>query len=283
MIGASAAMAWRPRDHTYEVITYRARDRWGLPRLVDDASVQTMDHDHPSTFNNFDTTVGRRAITPHTPCPVLFGVRGDDPYELAPAMRQVSSEPIDRWVCFLSNQGTDDHIVKGWKTLIPDRSYEVVATLIEDPRTIEGGHVVLRTRTERRSTVLEMTFYEPSKSFREIARRLRCGDRVRALGEIRAEPRTLNVEKIEVLWLAPVRTKRANPNCRDCDKSMQSMGRGAGYRCRRCGRKAGEEEAIYSEEQRTIKLGWYEPPVCARRHLSKPLKRLGLEGRSITL
>ncbi|HQN76612.1 MAG TPA: DUF1743 domain-containing protein, partial [Methanomassiliicoccales archaeon] len=29
IIGASAAMAWRPRDSTYEIITYREKKRWG--------------------------------------------------------------------------------------------------------------------------------------------------------------------------------------------------------------------------------------------------------------
>jgi len=130
---------------------------------------------------------------------------------------------------------------------------------------------------------MDMTIYEPSKSFRETVRRLRCGDRIRALGEMREEPRTLNVEKIEVLSLARVLNKTKNPICKGCEKSMQSLGRGAGYRCRRCGLKASEEEATFSEEQRALEVGWYEPPVCARRHLSKPLKRIGLEGHSITL
>ena len=282
VIGATAAMAWRPMDHTYEVITYRAKERWGLPRTITDESIQEMDRCHPTTFNNFDTTVDHRAIAPHTPCPVLFGIRGDDPYDLAPAMRQISSEPIDRWITFLSNQGTDDHIIKRWRELVPDRSYEVEATVASEATTLVGGHVVLPTLT-RGETPLDMTFYEPSKSFREVARGLRPGDKVRAMGELRAEPRTLNVEKIEVVSLAPARKKTSNPRCSDCDKSMQSLGRGAGYRCRRCGRRAGEEQATYELEARTIAPGWYEPPVCARRHLSKPLKRVGLEGRSITL
>jgi len=158
----------------------------------------------------------------------------------------------------------------------------VEATVASEATTLVGGHVVLPTLT-RGETPLDMTFYEPSKSFREVARGLRPGDKVRAMGELRAEPRTLNVEKIEVVSLAPARKKTSNPRCPDCDKSMQSLGRGAGYRCRRCGKRAGEEQATYAVEARTIAPGWYEPPVCARRHLSKPLKRVGLEGRSITL
>ncbi len=154
--------------------------------------------------------------------------------------------------------------------------------MASEATTLVGGHVVLRTLI-RGEKPLDMTFYEPSKSFREVARGLRPGDKIRALGELRAEPRTLNVEKIEVLSLAPARKKTSNPFCPDCGKSMQSLGRQAGYRCRRCGRRAGEDQATYAAETRTIAPGWYEPPVCARRHLSKPLKRVGLEGRSITL
>ncbi len=32
-------------------------------------------------------------------------------------------------------------------------------------------------------------------------------------------------------------------------------------------------------ETELLRLGFYEVPVCARRHLSKPLKRMGLGGR----
>ena len=50
IIGASAAMSWRPLDHTYEVIAYRERSRWGKPREVSDRSVKEMDRKFPSHF-----------------------------------------------------------------------------------------------------------------------------------------------------------------------------------------------------------------------------------------
>ena len=106
-----------------------------------------------------------------------------------------------------------------------------------------------------------------------MVRGLRKGDRVQAVGELRAVPRTLNLEKIEVLELEQVSVKTANPVCPECNKSMQSMGRSGGYRCRVCGEKRPEDAATRETEERTLGLGWYEPPVSARRHLSKPLKR----------
>ena len=123
---------------------------------------------------------------------------------------------------------------------------------------------------------LDLAAYEPSKSFRAVVRGLRPGDMVRAIGELRAVPRTLNLEKLEVLELAGVSVKTANPACPKCRKSMQSMGRNAGYRCRVCGDKRPATAETRAIEERTLGLGWYEPPVSARRHLSKPLKRPSL-------
>ena len=48
------------------------------------------------------------------------------------------------------------------------------------------------------------------------------------------------------------------------------------YRCKKCGKK-NDLEPTREEVPRNISPGWFEPPVCARRHLGKPLKRMGLE------
>jgi tRNA(Ile2)-agmatinylcytidine synthase len=275
VIGASAAMAWRPSDHTYEVITYRERSRWGTPRDLSDESVKEMDQRFPSTFNNYDEAAGRRAISPHTPCPVLFGIRGDVLPDLRQAMAAIRSERVDRWVLFLTNQGTDDHVLQKWRELLPARTYSIRGTVVSMPRTIPGGHVLVRMLPYRSKQELDLAAYEPSKSFRDLVRGLRPGDSIRAIGELRAVPRTLNLEKFEVLELASVSVKTANPVCQRCQKSMQSMGRNAGYRCKVCGSKVPEEAAVRALEERALVPGWYEPPVSARRHLSKPLKRTG--------
>ena len=273
IIGASAAMAWRPRDSTYEIITYREKERWGTPRYLDDLSVKEMDLRCPSTFNNFDHRTGRRAISPHTPCPVLFGVRGDDPKELMAAVFSLRSEPPARWIMFLSNQGTDDHLIRR-EPGEPDRSYDFLAAVNGTPRTVAGGHVFFQVTTSKGQ--LDCAAYEPTKEFRDVVRELRPGDRLRLFGELRAEPRTLNVEKFQIISAAPELRKVANPRCPVCGGPTKSVGSAGGYRCKKCGKK-NDLEATREEVTRNISPGWYEPPVCARRHLGKPLKRMGLE------
>lgn len=272
IIGSTAAMAWRPHDRTYEIITYRSPDRWGTPRELDDASVRDMDLKYTTTFNNFDHRTNRRAISPHTNCPVLFGVRGDDPTDLMNAVFSLRSETPARWLMFLSNQGTDDHLIRAWPTL-PDRSYDFHTTVAGVPRTIAGGHVILPVTVP--NGTLDAAAYEPTKEFRELVRALRPGDKVRLFGELRAEPRTLNIEKMQVISTAVERQKTSNPRCPSCGGSTKSTGSGGGFRCKRCGAKNDlSPETV--EVPRTIAPGWYEPPVCARRHLGKPLKRMGL-------
>lgn len=273
IIGAAAAMAWRPRDSTYEIITYRERERWGTPRYLDDASVKDMDLRYGSTFNNFDHRIGRRAISPHTPCPVLFGVRGDEPRELMAAVFGLRSEPPARWVMFLTNQGTDDHLIRGEPDR-PDRSYVFPATVSGSPRTVHGGHVIFPVATSKGE--LDCAAYEPTKEFRDVIRELRPGDRLLLFGELRAEPRTLNVEKLQIVDLATEIRKVANPRCPGCDGPTKSIGSAGGFRCKKCGRRT-DLPPITEEVARTISPGWYEPPVCARRHLGKPLRRMGLE------
>jgi len=52
VIGASAAMSWRPKDRTWEVIAYRSPTLVGTPRQIDPKSVIAMDKSTRMTFNN---------------------------------------------------------------------------------------------------------------------------------------------------------------------------------------------------------------------------------------
>ena len=140
------------------------------------------------------------------------------------------------------------------------------------PATVAGGHVILTVDAGER---LECAAYEPSKYFRNVIRALRPGDRIKVFGELREEPRTLNIEKLQVISLSSFKIKVANPRCGVCGRIMKSVGAGQGYRCRDCGTKS--NDVVMAEEPRTISVGWYEPPVCSRRHLSKPLKRCNIE------
>jgi len=68
--------------------------------------------------------------------------------------------------------------------------------------------------------------------------------------------------------------KVSNPICPNCGKSMKSVGKAGGYRCRKCGARADERSTTKEKVPRNLSPGWFEPPVCARRHISKPLKRM---------
>jgi len=272
IIGAASALSWIPRDITYEIIAYRSRDKWGTQRFVDRESVKEMDRKYPSTFNNYDYEIDRPIIAPHSPCPILFGIRGDNPFELEDAMNMIVSEEKDRWIIYASNQGTDEHIER--KKICELQAYtsaRVSGEVISKPMNIRGGHVIFSISDGRGR--LECAAYEPTKSFREIVRKLRIGDKVEVMGGIREVPFTLNIEKMRIMELAEVMEKVANPVCKRCGKRMHSIGTNAGFRCKRCGDRLAVEDAEYRKVEREVKVGWYEVPVSARRHLSKPLCR----------
>ena len=188
------------------------------------------------------------------------------------AKDMIEGESPDRWLLFLTNQGTDDHIVRRRIcSLRPMDSAEIEAKVVSPPVTIPGKHVILRVSD---GDEIDAAFYEPSRSFRQVARALLPGDEVTLYGSVREDRLTLNVEKIHVQKLVKDIRKTHNPACERCGKSMGSMGSGQGYRCKRCGAKAPESAAVSRTFARSIRPGWFEPPVASRRHLHKPLRRM---------
>ncbi|EMR73608.1 DNA-binding protein [Thermoplasmatales archaeon SCGC AB-539-N05] len=274
LIGATAAIAWSPRlDKTYELITYRERKRWGTERFVDDVSVMKMDKTYPTTFDNYDYKNYHNRLVPSSPCPVLYGIRGEKPNELIQAQKTIISEPVDSWMIFETNQGTDDHLMeKNIEDAKPFESVIVEGKISKNPIVIKGGHVIFNL--ESNNHIIDCAAYEPTKQFREIVRQLSRGDAVRVYGGVREQPLTINIEKMKVNHLVKVFEKIENPVCPSCRKHMKSIGDRQGYRCRSCGTKVTEDKARFKEKKRVIKPGFYEVPVCARRHLSMPLKRL---------
>lgn len=201
-IGALAASSWRPRDRTYEILAYRERTRWGTMREVDEASVVEMDRRFPSTFNNYDAVNRHVVLAPRSRCPVLLGIRGDDPSVLPLALASLRTEPIDRCLLFETNQGTDDHLIPArTPSLVPWTSVVVEGQIANSPRVLKGGHVVFGLLNGR--GLVECTTYEPAKQLRRVVRALRVADVVRVCGAVRENPRTINVEKVKVLALAP--------------------------------------------------------------------------------
>jgi tRNA(Ile2)-agmatinylcytidine synthase len=272
LIGAAASMAWEPRDRTWEVIAYRHPDRIGTARDIDPESVIQMDKATKATFNNYDYENGHVAITPGSPCPILYGIRGDSAGELLTARQMIRGEEPDMWLLFLTNQATEDHIVdRSVGALRPRDSARIRVCVVSEPVTIPGKHVIVRVSD---GDEIDAAFYEPSRSLRAVARELLPGDEVTLYGSVRESPRSLNVEKMHVTRLVDVRRKTHNPMCVACAKRMGSLGAGQGYRCKKCGAKAPQEAGESEPVSRAIGPGWYEPPVASRRHLHKPLRRM---------
>jgi tRNA(Ile2)-agmatinylcytidine synthase len=271
IIGATGSIAWSGNhDHTFELIAYRKRKRWGSDRCIDEDSVIEMDKTCTTTFDNYDYVNQHVNIMPHSPCPVLFGIRGDNDKDLSECMNKINTESFDEWLIFASNQGTDDHLVKSSiDTLESFQSAIINGSVSKKPVTIPGGHVIFSISDQKNS--VDCAAYEPTKQFRDVIRGLEIGDEVMVFGRIREQPFTVNLEKLEVKQCVKVYEKIENPVCPVCGKHMKSKGYGQGFICRRC--KMTAEKGRIIEKKRSISKGLYEVPVCARRHLSKPLVR----------
>ena len=265
-IGALAAVgAWASHDDwTYEHIAYREATRWGTPREIDHESVfDAADAGYPATWDTVDRVEGETVCVPHTPGPVLYGIRGDDPAAVGRLSADIEGESPAEVALFVTNQGTDAHLQPGRIDALGDGgAYRVTGTVASPPETREGGHVFVTLREDDVS--LPCAAFEPTKRFRDRVRGLRVGDRVTVCGEVAGG--TLKLEKFAVHDL--VRTVRETPTCPDCDRSMESAGAGQGYRCRDCNTTAPGK--VERPIDRTLERGWYEVPPCARRHVATP-------------
>ncbi|NQE45306.1 tRNA(Ile2) 2-agmatinylcytidine synthetase TiaS [ANME-1 cluster archaeon GoMg2] len=280
LIGALAAVSFfvlqrnKPDyyDCTYELIAYRKKDNRGKARVIDETSVWDADTaTYPLTWDTVDAANNKIVFAPHSPCPVLFGIRGDSVDAIYKAYGLIHAEPEERKMLFITNQGTDFHLIPldvATKEKMQDyHSYVLDGMVCSNPRTIEGGHVVFSISLSDSGTI-ECIAYEPTKGFRTIIRKLRVGDAVRVYGSQKNE--TLNLEKIDIMELNQVEEK--NPRCDKCGRSMESAGRLQGYRCKRCGTYRADKAVVTVD--RVLEKGLYEAPPVARRHLSKPLVRM---------
>ena len=281
LVGALASVgADLGHDHTFEIMAYRTPENIGTTRRVNHDSVRQMDTlFHELTFNNIDPETGRVLICPHGPDPVLLGIRGEDPTSVTRAFNQLEiNEPIERIMIFKTNQGTDAHL--SYHTRIKAlRSYQsavITGAVSYSPRIVRGGHVIFRMYDETGS--IDCAAYRASGPLRETSLQLSPGDSVTVSGGIRAQPLeelTLNVEKLEVTSL--VNTFRLeNPACSKCGTRCESMGRGQGFRCRKCKARLPRTSRVEKLEHRKIRVGVYLPPPRAHRHLTKPSSRYGI-------
>ncbi len=274
IVGALSALGYDfPSGYTYEIIAYRESSMWGKPRLIDRESVIKMDAlTKNCTFDNYDYLNDEIKIAPHTPCPVLVGIRSIDFACLETALKSLKfGEKVSGYRVYKTNQATDDHIISitNIEQIEPYTSIALEATVQSLPETEKGGHTFLYI--EKGGERIRIAAYEPTKQFRNLIMKLRPGDRVRIYGSYKpkdGEPKTVNLEKIEVLYIAQY-GRLLNPICPMCGHRMKSEGKAKGYQCPKCKyRMTGSK--IFEFESRDISVGAFEVPSRARRHLSKP-------------
>lgn len=283
IIGGLAAIGETlERDHTYEIIAYRTLENRGKKRMVDENSIFEMDKSTaPYTFNNVDSKKRRVIITPRGPDPILFGIRGESPGILKSAFEMVKPlEPIERWVIFRTNQGTDAHLrrVESLSSIKPYSSAIVKGIVATSPRIIPRRHVIFSI--EDTSGEVDCAGYEPTGILSKTVSKLMIGDSVEVYGGVRPpsheHPLTLNLEKIRILELTP-KIAYQNPVCSECGKRLKSMGRDKGFRCENCGLRYRDMKKIEARLTRDLKIGLYLASTRSQRHLTKPHRRYGME------
>jgi tRNA(Ile2)-agmatinylcytidine synthase len=287
IIGGLAAIGETlEKDHTYEVITYRTPKNRGTPRKVQTSSVREMNEKtSPLTFNNVDPETGRILITPRGPDPILYGIRGESPEAVKQAHEIVrSEEPIERWVIFRTNHGTDAHLrrVDSISEIQPFNPVVVQGELVAESKIIPGGHVIFRIKDENGE--VDCAAYEPTGTLRKVAKKLIAGDLIEAYGGVRPisskHLATINLEKIRILNLAP-KIVFFNPKCPRCSKRMKSMGKEKGYRCDKCGFRSSKLKKAAVKNKRVLEKGLYITSLRSQRHLTKPMLRYGRENSNV--
>lgn len=265
--GAHAAFS----EWTAELIAYRESERWGTEREINPESVfAAANAEYPEVWDTVDRKTGDLVCMPNTPCPILYGIRGDDPDAVRRVSDGIEGEPVASRALFRTNQGTDVHLRNGAIETVEDsRAYRLKGRVSSAPETRRGGHVFFEI--ENGGERLPCVAFEPTKRFRERVRALGEGDRLTVCGEV--SDGTLKLEKFAVRELN--RIEHRNPRCPECGRSMESTGRDQGYRCREC--KTSAEQKVKIEIDREIEPGWYEVPPTARRHIAKPLVRGGFD------
>jgi tRNA(Ile2)-agmatinylcytidine synthase len=283
IIGALAAIGETLHsDYTYELIAYREPQNWGSKRKVDGPSIFEMDKQlQPYTFNNVDLETGRVIITPRGPDPILFGIRGESAETVKKAYELVKPlEPVESWVIFRSNQGTDAHLkhIESLSDIEPYSSVIVKGVVSQNPRIVPLRHVIFSIKDD--SAEVDCAAYEPTGNLRKIARELMFGDCLEVYGAVHKatpkKPLTINLEKIKILHLKE-KVIIENPICPICGKHLKSMGKNQGYRCEKCDEKFPQLKKKESIVPRTVKEGLYITSTRSQRHLTKPLRRYGLE------
>ena len=261
LIGASAAIAWTPNEaSTWELISWRDDSMIGKPRILDISKINNLDSIHPNTFMNRDPTKNKGLIAPRTPCPVLYGIRGNSPIDVEKAHIWLQSEQryeqcID-FKIFRTNQLSDDHVIPSW------------GSITSKSTTVQGAHSFISVYSEKKN--LTLIAFQEGGPVNTLLRYLMPGDIVCWTGLCSPKDHSIHLEKL--LLFDPVPRISHRPIC--CSKSMKSTGNNQILKCIKCGCKS--DKYWISKKRNILDFkninGWTEPSPSNRRHLSKPLE-----------
>ena len=248
-IGATLAVLWPANESTYEAIAWREPSTNGL-RQLDKRAIEHIDR-MDGTFLCRDERLGDSLLAPRGVSPVLFGIRAwtrDVAMEaLQVLLDAAKTEPVIGSLIFETNQATNDHL---------DHSIE---GRVESVEVLRGGHTVIHTSEQR------FLAFKESGQIATISQHLRKGDVIKCRG-LMAPDQSIHIEFMKIQQLVP---HKHRPTCPACNKSMSSMGKQQGLRCKKCGFKMDD---CWIETPRRLPVNqWIQPPASSRRHLAKPL------------
>ena len=276
LVGALGVIGYRFSDHTFELLSYRSKQKFGSKRVIEKNLVKKMqEKTSRSTFNSYDSKNDQVLITPNGPDPVFYGIRGEDPESVLSASKMLNhNEKLDGYMIFKTNQGTGDHLKNeiDIEKFQPYTSGTIKGTVSSIPSIEKGGHVFFMINAKCKN--IRCGVYKPTQ-ITHIAKNLTVGDVVYLGGGVRKASRkytrVFNIEFLHIKKLVNIK-KLENPFCKKCKKHMKSEGTHQGFKCIRCGKTSHEKNSKIIPRQ--IKVGLYIPTTSAHRHLTRPKKRL---------
>ncbi|MDB2367708.1 DUF1743 domain-containing protein [Candidatus Poseidoniales archaeon] len=249
-IGATAAVLWPAAQCTYEAIAWRSNEAEGR-RQLDEVALAEVE-DLKDTFLCRNPKLGTSLLAPRGNSPVLFGIRSwtkDGAQHALDILEQGNdTEPSKGSLVFQTNQATGDHLE------------EPVEAYVRSKSILKKGHVVLET------TQGTWMAFRQSGHIALLSQWVIKGDLLIGNG-LRDEDDVLHLELLKVKKSI---SEQKRPLCVRCNKSMKSMGKNQGLRCKRCNLTS--DRGWVEVERIPPFQNWVQPPPSSRRHLSKPLE-----------
>ncbi|QKQ99861.1 DUF1743 domain-containing protein [Metallosphaera tengchongensis] len=263
VIGSLAAIGFQGTEGTFELLTYRKETNWERRRDLDlNSLVEYDERFFPKVYANVDYVEKSPMILSHGKDPVFFGLRGTEPDILLKGVQMLRfNEEIEGYLIFRTNQGSDDHL-----KILGSHPYQSGGEelVVKSTRVLEGGDSEIITDK------VPVIVYKETGELNAASRLLKTGDVIRVYGALKPSRKfglILEAERMEVIDL-----KRdlvyLNPKCPTCNGSSESLGRGKGFRCRRCGFRFHGEKQV-REVDRKLSLGLYQ--TRKYRHLTRPI------------